>query len=93
MTLKEKIEQRLKIINEQLNSPLLIIEYNVECMFIQEKKSLDWILEELEKQNCNNCNHKSECCKNTLYLITWDNDITSPKLTYCSNFEENLNEK
>lgn len=83
MTLKEKIEDIIKKIDENTRR---LSKYHDGLMFCGNSdkiEQLQWVLSELEKMNCDNCKHKIFCHINN--SNEWKNDN---RFYNCNNFEE-----
>jgi hypothetical protein len=75
MTLKEKIKQRINIVSN----------YEDEIQY----QDLQWVLDEIEKQHCDNCEdkHKNKCSQEVVKEFFWEGADTE-EIIYCSDFKE-----
>jgi hypothetical protein len=76
--MKELIEK----IKEKINC---YSTYDNQVQFGLTVENLEWILNELEKYNCENCKHDLTCCNDIAYIE--NNQKQLKVINYCSNFK------
>jgi hypothetical protein len=80
--LREKIETRINEINKRKERLLKLHDGVYGEGGYERKEELEWVLNELDKMNCDSCKDFKECLSSINYLIG------QREITFCSNFEE-----
>jgi hypothetical protein len=87
--LKEKIEERIKFAKKYIDDIERKDKNDIYInVMVKQFNTLHWILSEVEKMNCDNCQHNKDCLKT---LKTFDDPIYK-KINYCSEFEDKNDE-
>jgi hypothetical protein len=80
MTLKEKVENEIKRLEEAKNMNELRKEGVIDY--------LQWVLSELEKMTCQNCKYVSNCNKRETWIETNEDIKKIDDIIFCSLWDE-----